>query len=72
MLLPAYPVLPASDFSTPSGMRLIFPLFYLESRFPRLFFYLLRPPRAPCPERIVEINPFLRIPLRELGYGIIF
>nr|CAI0339213.1 hypothetical protein SHINE37_43067 [Rhizobiaceae bacterium] len=28
-------------------------------------------PRTACPERIVEINPFLRIPLRELGYGII-
>ena len=48
-----------------------FSLFYLESRFPRLFFYL--PTQAPvhCPERIVEINPFLRIRLRELGYGII-
>ena len=52
-------------------MRLIFPLFYLESRFPRLFFYLPVGFRGTCPERIVEINPFLRIPLRELGYGII-
>ena len=72
MLLLAHPVLPASDIFAPRGIGLIFPLFYLESRFPRLFFYLQRPVRAPCPERIVEINPFLRIPLRELGYGIIF
>lgn len=53
------------------GIGLIFSLFYLESRFPRLFFCLHGPAAGTCAETIVEINPFLRIPLRELGYGII-